>query len=280
MDLDDIADELYGAEPADFVRLRNAYAKQARAEGLSDLAGAVTALRKPTRVGWVLNLFARTQPDDIAALLDLAARLHDAQRSGSAGRLRDLATDRGRVVAQVRDSVIDTADARGVSLSPTAIREIDHTLRAAIADTDVAERLRAGRMVGAVEYSGFGPPTLFAVDDAPVVEEPASGQPHAGDDDVAAASSEDDHRARLAAADEVLRVAVRAADDARDAVAETEKRIRAIESRRDDLRAQIAAADGELRFARRHAETVTSELATAEDAEADARSTRDGLRRR
>ena len=64
MDINEVTDELYGLEPADFVEIRTARAKQARADGDRALANKIAALRRPTTVAWMVNILARERAED------------------------------------------------------------------------------------------------------------------------------------------------------------------------------------------------------------------------
>jgi hypothetical protein len=50
VDIDDVADELYGLAPEQFTSARNAHIKEAKAGGDGDLAAKIGALRKPSVV--------------------------------------------------------------------------------------------------------------------------------------------------------------------------------------------------------------------------------------
>ncbi|MFZ2174352.1 MAG: hypothetical protein WAW17_10000, partial [Rhodococcus sp. (in: high G+C Gram-positive bacteria)] len=80
MTLDDVADELYGLDPGEFVEARKARVAAAKQDGDRDLATAIGKLRKPTTVGWLVNLLARQLPHEIDSLLALGEALRDAQR--------------------------------------------------------------------------------------------------------------------------------------------------------------------------------------------------------
>ncbi|MDI9913723.1 hypothetical protein [Rhodococcus sp. IEGM 1379] len=47
--------------------------------------------------------------------------------------------------------------------------DLGATLRAALADPDIGDDLRRGRMLGAVSYSGFGPASLASVFEPPTL---------------------------------------------------------------------------------------------------------------
>jgi hypothetical protein len=163
MTVGDVADELYGLDPGDFVRARTAYADQARRAGDPELARAIADLRKPTLVGWAVNLIARHGRDELDALLAVSGQLRTAQQTLDATALRALTRARQRVVRAAAGRVAELAAEHGHALSPAAQRDVGRTLHAALADPDVAEQVRAGHLVAGVDYSGFGPAGLVAV---------------------------------------------------------------------------------------------------------------------
>ena len=65
MDLDSVADELYGLPPEEFIASRDAAAKDVRDPAL---AKAIKALRKPTVSAHTVNQIVRDNPDDIDEL--------------------------------------------------------------------------------------------------------------------------------------------------------------------------------------------------------------------
>lgn len=57
----------------------------------------------------------------------------------------------------------DLAADHGQAASENALREVGQSLHAALADPDIAEQVRAGRLVTAVSYSGMGPAGMAVV---------------------------------------------------------------------------------------------------------------------
>ncbi|MFT4127831.1 MAG: hypothetical protein QM662_16580, partial [Gordonia sp. (in: high G+C Gram-positive bacteria)] len=164
-EFDAAADDLYGRDPGEFVARRTELARAARADGNRDLATEITALRRPTQVAWLLNQWVRRHPDGVDELTAIGAELREAQRRAAGDRLRDLASRRKRVIADAVVGVGTLAAELGVGLSGSAEHQLISTVRAALADPDVAQTLRRGRLVAAAEYSGFGPAAMAAVGD-------------------------------------------------------------------------------------------------------------------
>jgi hypothetical protein len=154
MDLDGVLDELYGAPPERFTARRDELARQARADGDKDLASAVHALRRPTAAAWVVNALARQAPEAVGELVELGARMREAQSVLSGSQMRALSRERQQVLAHlVRQA---TALAAG-PVSPSVSQEVEETLRAAVSDEDAADAVRTGCLTHGLSYSGLGP---------------------------------------------------------------------------------------------------------------------------
>ena len=79
--------------------VRTALVAEARRDGERELAKQIGALRKPTRSAWLINLLARTAPDEVGALLDLGDALREAQVNLAGPELRRLSGERQKAVA-------------------------------------------------------------------------------------------------------------------------------------------------------------------------------------
>jgi len=77
--LDEALDDLYGADPAEFVAERKRLARELKDAGDAAAADAVAKTRKPTVAAWALNQLARKQRRDVDLLLDAGHRLRQAQ---------------------------------------------------------------------------------------------------------------------------------------------------------------------------------------------------------
>jgi hypothetical protein len=88
--LESAIDQVYAASPDEFMAVRTALVAEARRDGERELAKQIGALRKPTRSAWLINLLARTAPDEVGALLDLGDALREAQANLSGPELRRL----------------------------------------------------------------------------------------------------------------------------------------------------------------------------------------------
>ncbi|TJZ81108.1 hypothetical protein FCG67_00125 [Rhodococcus oryzae] len=257
MDLDDVTDELYALDPSEFVEKRTARAAEAREGGDRALATAITALRRPTTVGWLVNLLARESPDEVAALIRLGEELRAAQRQLSGEDLRQLSSQRQQVVRALARRAGRLAAEHGRKVGEGSLREVGQTLHAALADPEVADRVRTGHVVTAASYSGFGPAGLSVVAD----QKPAATKPEPTpetaevDADLLVGA-----RTELAEATADVEQATAAAERARAELERASEGTAGIDVRIATLRGELERAEQERQFAR-SAETAAAEAA-------------------
>ncbi|WP_328423440.1 hypothetical protein OG470_11340 [Micromonospora sp. NBC_00389] len=176
----ELVEQLYRTPPERFVAARDAAVSEARRAGDPTTARQLARLRRPTVAAWLVNLLAIHRPELVADLVQLADALRAAQRELRGPRLRELSAQRRAVVAalvaEVRKLAAAEPDAPPASKLPLA--EVEATLNAALSDTEVAEQVRAGRLIRAASYAGFGEvprPQLRLVtgdEEGPAVERP------------------------------------------------------------------------------------------------------------
>jgi hypothetical protein len=292
VDLDAAADELYRSSPDEFVARRTALAGEARKAGDRGLANEIGQLRKPTRTAWLANLLARSEADRIEELLDLGRQLQEAQRSSAAADLRRLSARRRTTVDALTREAVELGKAEGYAAPEGAVQEVSQTLQAALADPEVAELLRRGRLVQAASYGGFGP----VVTSSTAGRRAAEAERERSSDLLAALAASvgtagkrttrpgAQDRARQQALQELAeakgsweaagRAADEAADDAERASARAEDLAAEIEKIRGRLReAESAERDArtEARAARKRAMQLRQSAATAEQRVSTAR---------
>ncbi|WP_188186878.1 hypothetical protein [Nonomuraea sp. SYSU D8015] len=157
MDLDAVADELYGLLPSDFTAVRNERAKAARDAGDRHLAEQIRRLRRPTLAAWASNLLVRKRPQEIGPLLELGQALRRAHQELNAEQLRELSDKRWQVIsALARQAGTLTAQA-GRRISEDAQREVKETLQAVLGDPAAARQWGQGRLTKplTVPVTGF-----------------------------------------------------------------------------------------------------------------------------
>ncbi|MEU8327148.1 hypothetical protein [Micromonospora sp. NPDC048839] len=154
----ELVQQLYRIPPDRFVAARDAAVAEARRAGDPGAARQLARLRRPTVAAWLVNLLAIERPELVADLVQLADALRTAQRELRGPRLRELSAQRravvGALVAEVRRLAAAEPDAPPAGRLPLA--EVESTLNAAFSDVDVAEQVRAGRLLRAASYAGFG----------------------------------------------------------------------------------------------------------------------------
>lgn len=279
MDVDTVADELYGLRPEEFTETRNERARQARSRGQRELARNVGKLRKPTASAWVVNLLVREAGDEVDRLLQLGEQLRAAQTQLQGEQLRALSQQRSDVVSALAGQGRRLARESGHAVSESVGREVERTLEAALADPDAAERVRSGRLTAALSYSGLGP-----VGDAggsrgrsaradrtrrsPRGEAsresagPAATQERRRTDERGSAAAEE-RRAAREEAERSLVAAMEAARYREDERNEAQRREDDLRSRKEAAAERLSELEGELERARDAAANVGAELEDA-----------------
>jgi hypothetical protein len=250
--LADIADDLYGVPPAEFIAQRTARVKQLA--GDKPLAARVKELRKPAPAAWVINLLARARREELDDVLALGVDLRAAQEALDRGEITRLAKERRAVVAALaRDGARLALDA-GQKVPPAVVDAVAATLDAGLADPEAADAIRTGRLLRPLETIGFEP-----VDLAEAVAVPEAGsraaqkraperpRPRAIDD------SDAELRRARERADAVVARAEQDADEAADEFADLETRLR-------EARKALAAAEREAEALERQRETAGTAL--------------------
>lgn len=156
MDLDSVADELYGLSPAEFTAARDARAAEARKGGDPQLAAAIKKLRRPSAAAWMANMLRRQRATAVKDLLLVGARLRDAHQRLAAAELKELAREGRRVVGDLVSDAERLAAFAGARPSPSALRQLQETLDAALVDPGAADALRGGRLTVSLSYAGLG----------------------------------------------------------------------------------------------------------------------------
>src|SRR5205814_3152052 len=209
------------------------------------------------------------RPDRVGQLLALGDQLRTAQRHLRGEELRELSQRRREVVSRLarEAGVLGRRHTR----ANLPLAEVEATLTAALAEPEVGDEVRAGRLTKTVSYAGFGEPPR------PQLRLVQGGQSAAPVSEAAPGPAD---RAARHAEREAREAAERSEREAREA-AEAEERRRAeertaAEERRraeEQLRRQRTAAHRELLAAR-------TELAEAEAARTEAERAVTAARRR
>ncbi|MFE5503687.1 hypothetical protein ACFQ73_14085 [Amycolatopsis japonica] len=241
MDFDEVADELYAGDPAEFVAVRNQRAKEAKAAGDPALAERIRALRKPTLAATILN--RRAASPELAELAKLGDELRKAHSALAGEDLRKLAKRRQELVNRI------LRDER--SMSESVSRDVEATLEAVVADPEVAALALAGRLSSGADStgdqwltSGFAPQPKR--NPAPEREKPAT-----------VSHLDDRRKAKRAAAEKAEQERI---DKAREEAEREQKRVAEFNRlRREaaDLAKALKQAEIDLSRAERRAEKLT-----------------------
>ena len=280
MDLDAVADELYGLTPGEFTAIRQARTAEARQSGDRGLASAISKLRRPTTGAWLANRLGRDRPAELVQLLDLGEATRQAHSKLDAGDLRRLSRQRRQMISALSQEARHLADEAGRPVSEAVGRELEATLEAAFADHDAGEAVRAGRLTVALSYSGLGPMEVppqpeATASSAPAVS-PAPPAPPAPAAPAAPASVRPDeldrHRRRRAetAALEAVREAQEAVDQAERGA---DEQLHRLADARDLLalrRREVDDLEEQLQDRRDALDRATDEVGQAEAARAEA----------
>src|SRR5262249_24446885 len=154
----DLADTLYTLPPKEFTGARDEQVAAARNAGDRSLAAEIGALKRPTAGAWLVNLVALRRPDAVESLVSLGQTIRDAPGAVSGAELRELSARRRSELDAVLCVVRHLAAESGQAATPPQLAEVEGTLAAAMADSDAAGQVRAGRLLKALTYSGFGAP--------------------------------------------------------------------------------------------------------------------------
>ncbi|MGW2627198.1 hypothetical protein [Micromonospora taraxaci] len=271
----ELVQQLYRTPPDRFVAARDAAVAEARRAGDATTARQLARLRRPTVAAWLVNLLAIRRPELVADLVQLADALRTAQRELRGPRLRELSAQRravvGALVVEVRKLAATEPEAPPAGRLPLA--EVEATLNAAFSDAEVAEQVRAGRLLRAASYAGFGEvprPQLRLItgDEEEQEEERPARRPGTQRERPEAASRTDRTTSRT---DRTTSRTDRAAERAEQAERAAQRAARAERAR------QRRALDRELGRAQADQERVEAELTEATAQEQDGVAVLDGI---
>jgi hypothetical protein len=209
---EEILEQLYAAEPAQFVSERKRLERELREAGLGDEADELAARTKPTAPVFAANRLARTDGKDVADLIASGERLTKAHESGEAAALRKEQTELAKRVAGL---------VRKAQLSDAMEQRLAVLLRTAATDLGSAELMRRGILSEELEPLAFGALAGLALAPPKARPKPESRpQPPKGD-----RAREEKRRARMRELEKQLAEAQRELDRAERSVAQLTKRL-------------------------------------------------------
>ena len=268
--LAEVADELYGLPPGQFIEARDERARQARSAGRRADAAAIRKLARPTTSAWLVNQLSRSAAEELSRLFEVGAALQEAQRTLAGDRLRELSVQRRQVVGDLLPVAAGIAGEAGQPASAAVLEEVRATLEAALADQEARDAVRSGRLTKALAYAGLGEVDLTAALAQLPPGVPTRGVSRAGSGRAAPQSA-------TAPPAEGLAEAEAAAETAAETVASAETGLASLAEQRQFQRRRIAHLERELaqaqdedarlasdeREARRRRDQAERELAAA-----------------
>ena len=286
------ADELYGLLPDEFTTRRDAIAKETRADGDTETAKAIKALRRPAVPAWLVNLLVRQHGDDIDGLLALGEQLREAQSALDGSRMKQLSAERTVLIGTLSRQAGGVAASKAQKFSGAVERDVEETLRAAVVDPRAADAVATGQLTRALTYAGLGEVDVSQSTATPPKQRASSKQAEpqrssgsqktsaperkARDEPESANARKD--AARRAAAERTAVEAVEQLEAAAERVTSAQKARQAAEALVADLQQQVATARQELAAATKaHDKAKRTEQRTERSATAARRALEDLL---
>jgi hypothetical protein len=261
--------ELYSTPPAEFVAVRNQLVKDRRAAKDREAAAALGKLRRPALADWALNVVAARHGADVAAFLDAAGTVRDAQAAAIEGRdgpdiraaLRELREQSGQILSRAQEVLAEagrdaTAEAGVVASRLTEVSANDEASTLFAAGVLGSSGLDAAELFGDLEPAARPAPRR-----APPKKRPAPTAAKARKEHQQALSRA--NRARDVAAKDLTRAdaaATKAAAAVRNAERQLEQArdvLSTTESDRDGAARRLAEAEAEVGAAERALDRAT-----------------------
>ena len=239
-------DEIFGGPPADFIKGRDALAKKLKDEGDADESKRVKALRKPSKAAAVVNSLSLDDPKPIKRYLGLADKLRKAT-SGKVNvlKMRELAREEGELL----EDLVASAGKLDDEASAATLDRVRETLQAAQVDSDLAERVLAGRVEREERAASVGLDNLAAPPQAArrrSAKPKAGAKADSGPKEDSGAKEKEAKRKRIAEAKEAVKEATAEAREAAREVARAESELAKAERARDAADGRVERAEAKL----------------------------------
>ncbi|TCK22933.1 hypothetical protein [Pseudonocardia endophytica] len=258
--VDEATDELYRVAPEDFVAERDARVAVAKENGDKDAARALGALRRPSRAAWLVNLLVHDRRDEVEGLLGLAETLASAQRTLDGAALRQMTAQRNKLVGALSRQATALGREAGHRVDSGLERDVRGILESALADSELADRIRSGRLVKAERHAGFGPEPEAGAAPRPAGRAPSGNgdagadRGETGDDDTGDDTEDAGEQRRrekqIAEAEAALQRAEQAATEARGTHDRTREQAEEATRRQEESRDRVTELIEELDRAR------------------------------
>lgn len=264
-DVETVLDELYATPPAHFVPRREELAAAARTAGRAEDARRIHTARRPTLAAWAATLLLRSQPQESRQFLELGRSLRKAHRTLDPDAVRDLSSQRRRIVTVMSRQAAQLALDAGHRLSDTVLHDVESTLNAVLADPDAADQWATGRL-----HSTLTPPTAFPSAAPAAGARQKKARPQTTTPSPRAQRTDELAERRRAREEELTRArgAAEAAEqrlrDQRAEHADAEASLEQARDGRDQAHQQVEAAEQRLRQAREALEQADRDQGRAE----------------
>lgn len=279
MDLDAVANELYGLPPSEFTAARNERAADARRSGDREAAESIKALRRPTLAAWASNLLVREHPEQVDPLLRLGEALRRAHQDLDGAQLRELSKQQRVLIAAMSRLAGQLAMDAGHKMSEGALREVEETIRAALADPNAAREWASGRLSAPISAPGG----FAAVSDSAARAPARPAEPKAEVASIDKARQRRAEQQRQEALDKARRVAEAAERElaaARQRHEAGQRTLREAEEHAEEVRVRVVTLGEELRRAEEDRRESLSSVRAARDRLRDTRRAVQVARRR
>lgn len=155
VDVDELTDGLYALPLEEFTAARTALQKRVRAELGGPAAATVQGIRKPNLAAWLINQVARSEPAELAALVELGIEVRRAGAGASGEQLRGFAARERELSRALCRQVAEVGRAAGRTAGAEVLRGAQETFHAVVVDDSVAELVAAGRLTTPLQRVGF-----------------------------------------------------------------------------------------------------------------------------
>ncbi|WP_369271680.1 hypothetical protein AB5J55_18070 [Streptomyces sp. R11] len=259
VDLDAVADELYGLRPEEFIPTRAARAAAARTSGDRALATEIGKLRRPSLSAWASNLLVRERRSEVEPLLRLGEGLRQAHQDLDGAQLRELGRQQRILIGELSRQAGQLAAQAGHPISDAARHEVESTLHAALADPEAARAWASGRLTkpfsSATDFPAVtAPATARRTPPSPTAES-RTRRPTPRD-----TKADKEHRRRLAQARKAADKAARELRAQEDETATATRQAFAAKKHLDETQQRVTELTAELQ----HAKTEHQRARTAE----------------
>jgi hypothetical protein len=246
--------ELYSSPLADFIRTRDALARELRSAGDREGASAIKSLRKPSRLAWALNRVANQAPQSVSALEAAVADIASAH-----GGKGDVRTAMAALRSAVREyATVAAEECRDAGFS-LGIGDLSNAILAVLGSPGSYAEFRSGRLEDVPAAGGLD--FLTSLPTGPKLAVSGTSRSAASHVDPAEAAAVRKQARRAA---EALEAARAAAESAAAALSEAESELAAAQDRMRLAESEMKAAQQRREFARRAKEAKSVELREAE----------------